>query len=139
MGVLQLIAAVWPFFKEMFVGDRIREPATNQQGGGSGGQGNRRGHPALVAARWCIEKMQTSRRFLASIVTLLVISLFINYKMVTKLNSVIPRNEEQVVEGKPASKEPKELPTIPLKPDSERAALLEQSVRELKDLYGEPR
>jgi hypothetical protein len=139
MGIIQLLTSLWPFFKEMFVGDRIRETPPNQRGSSGGEPSNRRDQPARTAARWCIDKMQKSRRFLASVMTLLIISLFINYKVVSKLNSVMPRNEEQVTEGKPASKEPKEVPTIPRKDVTERDVLLEQTVRELKDLYGESR
>ena len=137
MGFIQLLASLWPFLKEMFVGEKINDPASSERGGSSS-QDKKEGLP-VKAARWCIEKMQKSRKFLATIVTILIISVFINYKLISKITTLMPpRSEENHTQVEaPASKEPKEVPTVPRKDSSERDILLEQTVRELKDLYGE--
>jgi hypothetical protein len=137
MGFIQLLASLWPFLKEMFVGEKINDPASSKRGGGSP-QDKKEGLP-VKAARWCIEKMQKSRKFLATIVTILIISIFINYKLISKVATLMPvRNEENPAQVEaPSSKKSKEVPTVPRKDSSERDVLLEQTVRELKDLYGE--
>lgn len=137
MGFIQLLASLWPFLKEMFVGEKINDPASSERGGGSARDKKQR--LLVKAARWCIEKMQKSRKFLAAIVTVLIISVFINYKLISKITTLMPpRSEENPAQVEaPASKEPKEVPTVPRKDSSERDVLLEQTVRELKDLYGE--
>lgn len=140
MGFIQLLASLWPFFKEMFVGEKIKDPASSKRGNLGQSQENGKERWNVLAARWCIDKMQKSRKFLATVVTLLILSLFVNYKLASKLAVVMPRsNEEQVQAEKPPPKDPKEVPTIPRKDSSERDVLFEQTVRELKDLYGEHR
>lgn len=140
MGFIQLLASLWPFLKEMFVGEKIQDSTRSQRDGSGGPQSNRRDGPAAAkVARWLIDKMQKSRRFLACIITLLIVSLFVNYKVIGKLSAVMPREEEHAHAGAPAPKEPKEVPTVPREDKSERDILLEQTVRELKNLYGESR
>lgn len=136
MGFIQLLASLWPFLKEMFVGEKIKDSADSKESAAKA-PGRRRSEFATTAAQWCIDKMQTSRRFLATVLTLLILSLFINYKAIGKLAAVIPpRNEEHVPADAPQTKEQKELPTIPRPDNSERDVLYDQTVRELKSLYG---
>lgn len=139
MGLIQLVASLWPFLKEMFVGEKIKDSPSSRKGGGRRAQDNKKEQLAVRAARWVIGKMQTSRRFAATVVTVLLISLFINYKTIGKLTTLVPRQDDKTQTGAPPTKEPKELPTIPRKDSSERDVLYEQTVRELNNLYGETR
>lgn len=136
MGMFQLLTSLWPFLKEMFVGEKIQDRAPSGRGGSATPRNNEREALSKKAARWLIDKMQKSRRFLAFVVTLLILSLFINYKTIGKLSAVMPREQEQVQSGSPVLKEPKEVATEPAK-NSERDALLAQTVKELNDLYDE--
>lgn len=138
MGFIQLLASLWPFLKEMFIGEKINDPNTSGQGASNRTQNRTTRQYPVLAARWVMNKMQNSRRFLASIITILLLSLFVNYKVISKLSVVAPRNEEHVQPATPDPKESKEVPTIPRKDKTEREILLEQTVRELKHLYGEP-
>lgn len=137
MGFIQLLASLWPFLKEMFVGEKIKD-STDSKESATKVTDRRRGQLAATAAQWCINKMQTSRRFLATVLTVLILSLFINYKAIGKLAAVIPprNNDENVPTEAPLTKEPKELPTVPRQDNSERDVLYDQTVRELKSLYG---
>jgi hypothetical protein len=80
--------------------------------------------------------MQESRRFLAFIVIVLILSLFVNYKVIGKLTAQMPRDEKHIPSEAPSSRDHKEVPTVPFKDSSERDVLFEQTVKELKDLYG---
>ena len=139
MGFIQLLASLWPFLKEMFIGEKINDPASSKRGNGS--SQNKVEPLPVKAARWCIDKMQKSKKFLTTIVIVLIISVFINYKLISKITTLMPpRTEENPAQVEaPASRDPKEVPTIPRKDSSERDVLFEQTVRELKDLYGESR
>jgi hypothetical protein len=136
MGMFQLLTSLWPFLKEMFIGEKIQDRAPSGRGGPATPRNNEKETLSAKAARWLLDKMQKSRRFLAFVITLLILSLFINYKTIGKINAMMPREEDKVQSGAPTTKEPKEVPTVPSK-DSERDALLAQTVKELNDLYGE--
>lgn len=138
MGFIQLLASLWPFLKEMFIGEKINDPNTSRSGASGGTQNRGKGQYAVLAARWVMSQMQNSRYFLASVITILLLSLFVNYKVISKLSAVVPRNEEHVKLATPDPKESKEVPTIPRKDKTEREVLFEQTVEELKHLYGEP-
>lgn len=137
MGSLQLLASLWPFLKEMFVGEKINDPnASNQRPSERAANTGHKNYPKL-AARWLITKMQSSRKFLATVITLLLLSLFVNYKVITKISPVIPpRDEEQIREGTPDPKENAPIPTVPSQNKSEKDLLFEQTKEELKHLYG---
>lgn len=140
MGFLQLLASLWPFLKEMFVGEKIKAPGNN--GDGSTKQGSIKDSRAVNNIfYWCMAKMQESRRFLAIILLSLILSLFVNYKVITKLSVMVlpPRNnEEKLKDDAPAIKEPREVPTVPRDAStSDRDVLFDQTVRELRNLYGE--
>ena len=144
MGFLQLLVSLWPFLKEMFVGERINkvsipgtesDPDQTKQLLIKDRQARNRN-----IFRWCIDKMQESQRFLSIILLSLILSLFINYKAIAKLSTMVlpPRSEEKEnSKNEPlASKEFKEIQTIPLNNTSDRDILFDQTVRELKHLYG---
>ena len=135
MGFIQLLASLWPFLKEMFIGEKINDPNASRQGNTDRSQ-PRVKYPVL-AARWVMTKMQSSRRFLATVITILILSLFVNYRVINKLSAVAPRDEKQVHATTPQSQELKETPTVPRKDKTEKEILFEQTVRELKNLYGE--
>lgn len=134
MGLLPLLASLWPFFKEMFVGEKINDSASSKRGQV---QHNKPSSTAVLIARWCITKMQHSRKFLATVFTLLILSVFINYKLLNKLNAVMPRNEEKVQAQEETPVEPKEVKTIPHAKSTDRDVLHEQTVKELTILYGD--
>ena len=142
MGFLQLLASLWPFLKEMFVGERLKA-RRKEDGVDSTEQDPIKDQSARNnILGWCVTKMQESKRFLAVILVTLILSLFVNYKVITKLSTMVlpPRNnEEKMKNDTPPLKEPKEVPTIPNNRTSDRDELFDQTVRELKNLYGETR
>lgn len=140
MAVFQLLVSLWPFLKEMLVGEKIKDKDASAGSAAGKEQDKKKSAWLATAASGCVDKMQGSRRFLAMILLIFMLSLFINYKVIGKLIALAPqRNDEHIAPHQPPTAEKKELPTIP-QPDknSERDALYEQSVRELKVLYGEP-
>lgn len=139
MGFLQLLSSLWPFFKEMFVGEKIKESASSKRGRTGPTQAESPNHHfAVTIARWCITKMQTSRRFLATVFLFLLLSVFVNYKLLGKIDTAtLPRNEEKAPTEESVTNVSKEVPTIPRDAASERDAIHEQTVRELKKLYGD--
>ena len=142
MGFLQLLASLWPFLKEMFVGERLKA-RRKEDGADSTEQDPIKDQSARNnILGWCVTKMQESKRFLAVILVTLILSLFVNYKVITKLSTMVlpPRNnEEKMKNDTPPLKEPKEVPTIPNNRTSDRDELFDQTVRELKNLYGKTR
>ena len=144
MGFLQLLASLWPFLKEMFVGEKLKARRKDDGAGPTDEESIKGERARNNVLGWCVEKMQESKRFLAIILLALILSLFVNYKVITKLTSttmVLPprNNEEKLKNDSPALKEPKEVPTIPNNHTSDRDELFNQTVRELKNLYGETR
>ncbi len=142
MGFLQLLASLWPFLKEMFVGERLKA-RRKEDGVDSTEQDPIKDQSARNnILGWCVTKMQESKRFLAVILVTLILSLFVNYKVITKLSIMVlpPRNNEEKMKNEtPPLKEPKEVSTIPNNRTSDRDELFDQTVRELKNLYGETR
>lgn len=142
MGFLQLLASLWPFLKEMFVGERLKA-RRKEDGVDSTEQDPIKDQSARNnILGWCVTKMQESKRFLAVILVTLILSLFVNYKVITKLSIMVlpPRNNEEKMKNEtPPLKEPKEVSTIPNNRTSDRNELFDQTVRELKNLYGETR
>ena len=142
MGFLQLLASLWPFLKEMFVGERLKA-RRKEDGVDSTEQDPIKDQSARNnILGWCVTKMQESKRFLAVILVTLILSLFVNYKVITKLSimALPPRNNEEKMKNEtPPLKEPKEVSTIPNNRTSDRNELFDQTVRELKNLYGETR
>ncbi|BAW19038.1 hypothetical protein [Ralstonia phage RP12] len=140
MAFIQLLVSLWPFLKEMFVGDKIKDQDATKEGA-SGKQQDKKMQFVSDVARWCVDKMQQSRRFLFMVLVILMLSLFINYKVIGKLMALAPRHDEHQAPHQPAATEKHELPTIPRPGQSmsERDVLYEQTVRELNVLYGEPR
>lgn len=140
MGFLQLLASLWPFLKEMFVGERLKA-RRKEDGAVSTEQDPIKDQSARNnILGWCVTKMQESKRFLAVILVALILSLFVNYKVITKLSIMVlpPRNNgEKMKNETPPLKEPKEVSTIPNNRTSDRDELFDQTVRELKNLYGE--
>ena len=143
MGFLQLLASLWPFLKEMFVGEKIKASNSSTDADGTTKQVLiKDGRARDNVFYWFMGKMQESKRFLAVVLLSLILSLFINYKVIPKLSVMVlpPRsNEENIKTEAPALKEPREVPTVPHKSTSERDVLFNQTVRELKNLYGESR
>ncbi len=142
MGFLQLLASLWPFLKEMFVGERLKA-RRKEDGVVTTEQDPIKDQSARNnILGWCVTKMQESKRFLAVVLVALILSLFVNYKVITKLSIMVlpPRNNEEKMKNEsPPLKEPKEVPTIPNNRTSDRDELFDQTVRELKNLYGETR
>lgn len=142
MGFLQLLASLWPFLKEMFVGERLKA-RRKEDGVDSTEQDPIKDRSARNnILGWCVTKMQESKRFLAVILVTLILSLFVNHKVITKLSIMVlpPRNNEEKMKNEtPPLKEPKEVSTIPNNRTSDRDELFDQTVRELKNLYGETR
>lgn len=140
MGFFQLLVSLWPFLKEMFVGEKIKDTnASKESAAGKAQDRTKKPQFAVLAARWLMNRMQGSRQFLAIVLVVLMLSLFINYKAIGKLMALAPRSDEQIEPSQPPATEQKAQPTIPRPPSSERDALYEQTVRELKSLYGESR
>jgi hypothetical protein len=83
MGFIQLLASLWPFLKEMFVGEKINDPPSSKRGSDSS-QDKKEGLP-VKALRWSIGKMQKSKRFLTVVILILLMSLFVNYKLMRKV------------------------------------------------------
>jgi hypothetical protein len=135
MAFIQLLVSLWPFLKEMFVGEKIKDTDASKERATGKTQDRKKMQFASSAARWCVNQMQSSRRFLTIVLMVLILSLFINYKVVSKLAVLTPRQDEQVEPHTAPTVEKQERPTIP-RPPSERDALYEQTVRELKVLYG---
>lgn len=143
MGFIQLLASLWPFLREMFVGKKIKVSVSNGDDDADSTK------EVLIKDRrtrnniyyWCMGKMQGSQRFLAVILLVLALSLFINYKVISKLSTVVlpPRNnEEKLKDEVPSLKEPKRTTTIPNDNSSDKDILLNQTVEELKNIYGGP-
>lgn len=80
-----------------------------------------------------LTRMQKSRSVLASVVVILMLSLFINYKAITKLAVVVRTNEDTVepTTVKPTKDKPN-LTTVP----KEKASTVNETVSFLEDLYG---
>lgn len=135
MAFIQLLVSLWPFLKEMFVGEKIKDTDASKERAVGKSQDRKKMQFASSVARWCVDRMQSSRQFLTIVLMVLMLSLFINYKVVSKLAVLAPRQDEQAEPHTAPTTEKKEHPTIPL-PPSERDALYEQTVRELKVLYG---
>lgn len=135
MAFIELLVSLWPFLKEMFVGEKIKDTDASKERTTGKTQDRKKMHFATTAARWCFIRMQSSRRFLTIVMLTLLLSLFINYKVVSKLAAIAPRQDEQVEPHQAPAAEKQDLPTLP-RPPSERDALYEQTVRELKVLYG---
>lgn len=139
MGFIQLLTSLWPFLKEMFFGEKIKDSTASKDGADSKAKDRKllQGHFAVTAAHWCVNKMQESKRFLAFVLMLLLLSLFVNYKFIMRYNSMVPPREEEQSKTEPsATQEPKEKVTIPRKND-DTEVVLKQTVEELKNLYGE--
>lgn len=130
MGFVQLLTSLWPFLKEMIVGEKIKDPSSSKDD-----TTKTKRNPAQLAA-WVITKMQSSRRFCAFIMVVLILSLFMNYKAVIKA-AVLPVRQE---DGEPIPttpiKEPKEAPTAPKDHADRRKEIYEDTVKELHLLYG---
>lgn len=146
MAVFQLLVSLWPFLKEMLVGEKIKDKDASAGSATGTEQDKKKSSWLANAASGCVDKMQKSRRFLAIVLLVFMLSLFINYKVIGKLIALAPqRSDEHTAPHQPPTAEKKELPTIP-QPDkdqkdnahTERDAIREQTVRELKVLYGEP-
>jgi hypothetical protein len=144
MGFIQLLVSLWPFLKEMFVGERIKKTSVP----GTEGDVDQAKQSQIKDSQtrnrnvfiWCMDKMQASKRFLAIVLVFLSLSLFVNYKVISKLSTMVlpPRSEEKdKSKNEPHnSREPKETPNIPRNDTSDRDVLFDQTVRELKNLYG---
>lgn len=140
MGGFQLIASLWPFLKEMFSGEKINDPNSTRQGPSERTR-TANGNYAVLAARWMMSTMQNSRKFLATVVSILLLSLFVNYKVISKMSAIpTPRDDEHLQQSIPDPRGSKEVPTIPIVPSkdkTEKEILFEQTRKELKHLYGE--
>jgi hypothetical protein len=94
MGFLQLLVSLWPFLKEMLTGERIKVTIPVPSVTGQIKQliiEERRARNKNILSK-CLDKMQQSKRFLGLVLILLSISLFINYKTISKISTRIKRN-----------------------------------------------
>lgn len=136
MAFIQLLVSLWPFLKEMFVGEKIKDKDASKE---SASGKEKKSQFASNVARWIVDRMQNSRRFATTVLVVLMLSLFVNYKVISKLIVLAPRSDETAEPHQPTATEQKELPTVPRPASNDRDALYEQTVRELKSLYGETR
>lgn len=132
MGLIQLFTSLWPFFKEIFIGDKIKDNNSSKEGR------PKKRHP-ILAAHWFLDKMQMSKRFLSIIMIALILSIFVNYKLFVKLTvtTVLPNpnrfDENDSPVWQPA-KEKNPNPTIPSKGEATHDR--ETLIRGLSHLYG---
>lgn len=138
MAFIQLLTSLWPFFKEMFFGDKLKDQESSKDRAGGNTPEDRQSDSFVVRIlRGCVTKMQKSKRFLATVLLVLIFSIFLNYKLIDKqIKAVPPREDEQVKSRTPDLEDQKELPTIPRK-EGETEVVLKKTVEELELLYGE--
>lgn len=136
MGLIQLLMSLLPFLKEMLVGEKIKDQTPKEGIPSKSSKGSKDSAPLI--ARMFIDKMQESRRFLALIMVVLVVSLFVNYKAIGKLSAVIPiRSEDGIYIEKPQVKEPEKQTYVPKEGGSEHSVVYDFVLSELKVLYKE--
>jgi hypothetical protein len=80
MWLLSLLSGLWPLIKELLYGDKIKNEVINKRD-----TENNKFNIVIV-----IDMFQKSRKFATLVVLLLIFSLFINYKTITKLVDTIP-------------------------------------------------
>lgn len=139
MGFIQIAVSLWPFLKEMLFGEKIKDPSRSKDDVAAAAQKNNKDWQINARiARWGIDKMQQSRRFLAFVLLLLFLSLFVNYKTIDKLSAMIPvaRGGDKL-KYETATTEGSEMTIEPPFAKTERDDLLEQTVMELKSIYGD--
>ena len=106
MGLISFLSGIWPLFKEFFHGDKIREELNTKK-------------PTLLSkfsAVAVVDKFQKSRRTAIAIVLLLIFSLFINYRTISKLVVIAPtasRDEKFDAPGSFPTKTAKGESTVP--------------------------
>lgn len=123
--MVPFLICVWAFLKEIFFGDRIKDPYKDKPD-------DKTKSKIARAVSKLIDKMQASRKLMACIALLLVISLFVNYKTIKQL--VLRKDDEQhSAPSQAIEPEAKKRPTIPSKkPEDTRAETLEF----LETVYG---
>lgn len=124
--MIPFLICVWAFLKEIFFGERIKDPYKDKPA-----QDKTKTKIAKAVGKF-IDKMQSSRKLMAFVAMLLVISLFVNYKTIKQL--VLRKDDEQhSAPAQAVEPESKKRPTIPSKkPEDMRRETLEF----LETVYG---
>lgn len=127
MSFPSLLMLLWPFIKEIFKGQKVKDPDAPAE--------KKKG--PLVAGEWLKERLlavlQKSPAAICLLIVLLVASVLINYRLLSADKSFSHYREKEYIKEKQETAPVKETPTIPKK-----GALFEQTKKELNDLYGEP-
>ena len=124
MALLQIIASIWPLFKEFFKGKQLEDD--EDKGRGSKNQ------PFIIAL---VDKVQKSRRAVIAIIGTLAVSLFLSYKMINKL-IVLTREEKSQSTSGAVNNIKTPLPTIP-RPKAGDDDVVSRTVMSLQEIYEE--
>lgn len=124
--MLTFFTYVWAFIKEIFLGNRLKDPYADKS--------KKQGDLAQEAVGGLITRMQRSRPLLAAIALALMLSLFVNYRTISKL-SVLARGEEDVM-GPNMYIPAREKADQPVFPKPSKKAVREDTVKYLESLYG---
>lgn len=124
MALLQILASLWPLFKEFFKGKQLEDD--EDKGKGSKNQ------PFIITL---VDKVQKSRRAVITIIGALAVSLFLNYKMINKL-IVLTREEKSQSTSGAVNNIKNPPPTIP-RPKAEDVDVVSRTVMSLQEIYEE--
>lgn len=122
MALLQAIASLWPLLKEFYKGKKLDNDNDKNEEGKS-----------FNLALYIVDKLQASRRFAIVVILVLVVSLFVNYKAISKL-MVISRDEKSQSTYGTENNKKDPLPTIPRR-EGENEVVVSRTVKSLQEIY----
>lgn len=117
---------VWAFVKEIFLGNKLKDPYSDKS--------KKEKDVAESMVGGLITRMQRSRPILAGIALALMLSLFVNYRTISKL-SVLARGEEDTMEPNMYSPV-REKPEQSTSPRPGKKPVKDETVQFLEQLYG---
>lgn len=116
---------VWAFIKEIFAGRKLKYPYKDEDS-------EAQTLPTKVVGG-LISRLQKSRRLIAALCLALMLSLFINYKAISKLVVIARANEEYIEPAQtPPVREKPDQPMMPRKPNKTS----KETIIFLENLYG---
>lgn len=122
MALLQAIASLWPLLKEFYKGKRLDDEYNKTTG-------KRSFNLPLFIVDW----LQRSRRFAIVVILALAVSLFVNYKAISKL-IVLSRDEKSQSTYGTENNKKDPLPTIPRR-EGENEVVVSRTVKSLQEIY----
>lgn len=122
MALLQAIASLWPLLKEFYKGKKLDDDIDKATG-----------KKSFNLALFIVDMLQKSRRFAIIVILSLAVSLFVNYKAISKLIVLSREEKSQSTYGTENNKKDP-LPTIPLR-EGENEVVVTRTVKSLQEIY----